>query len=116
MADAAELTRFAVFAGLPNDQLEWFLSQAQELAFKPDDVYIHQGDPADAMYVLLEGQLQGRGEIAGEVVVVSSEPGDVTGVLPFSRMKQFPLTGKAIANSRALRFPAARFPELVQKV
>src|SRR5437660_7296650 len=116
MADAAELTRFAVFAGLPNDQLEWFLSQAQELAFKPDDVYIHQGDPADAMLVILEGQLQARGEIAGEVLMVSSKPGDITGVLPFSRMKQYPLTGKAITSSRVLRFPASAFPELVHRM
>jgi len=31
-------------------------------------------------------------------------------------MKQIPITGKAITNSRLLRFPAARFPELVQRM
>ena len=42
--------------------------------------------------------------------------GDVTGILPFSRMKQFTVTGRAETDSRALRFPAALFPELVQKM
>src|SRR5208282_430188 len=43
-------------------------------------------------------------------------PGEVTGTLPFSRMKQFTVSGRAIADSRALRFPASLFPELVQKM
>jgi signal transduction histidine kinase len=116
MANAAELARLTIFSGLPNDQLDWFLSQAQELALKADDHYVHQGDPAEAMFVVLEGQLLARGEIGGEVIMVSSKAGDVTGVLPFSRMKQFPLTGKAITGSRLLRFPASSFPDLVQKM
>jgi len=48
--------------------------------------------------------------------MVSSKPGDITGVLPFSRMTQFPLTAKAVTSGRVLRFPAARFPDLVQKM
>jgi signal transduction histidine kinase len=116
MVTATELRRVPVFADLPNDQLSWFISQSQELALKADDVYIHQGDPADAMYVILEGQLQARGELAGDVVTLYTKAGDVTGVLPYSRMKQFPLTGRAITGGRVLRFPATLFPELVQKM
>ena len=116
MADKSELLRVPAFANLPDDQIAWFLTQSEELLLKPDDVYIHQGDSADAMFVILEGQLQGRGELGGETVVFSTKAGDVTGVLPFSRMKQFPLTGRALTNSRVLRFPASLFPELVQKM
>jgi signal transduction histidine kinase len=116
MANAAELTRFPVFQGLPEDQVNWFLSQAEEISLKPEEIYLHAGDPADAMFVVLDGQLQGRGEIGGEIIIVSTKPGEVTGVLPYSRMKQFPLTGKAITGSRVLRFPAARFPQLIRKM
>ena len=91
-------------------------AQSQELALKPDEVYVHQGDPADAMFVVLDGQLQIRGELSGGLVTFVSKPGDVTGVLPFSRMKQFPLTGRALTNSRVLRFPTSLFPDLVQKL
>jgi signal transduction histidine kinase len=104
------------FADLPDDQLDWFLSRAQELHLKAGDVYARQGDPADTMFVILEGHLQGRGELGGETFVFDLEPGDVTGVLPFSRMKQFTVSGRAITDSRALRFPASLFPELVQKM
>src|SRR5205807_7263059 len=40
--------------------------------------------------------------------------GDVTGALPYSRMKQFTVTGRAITDGRVLRFPASLFPELIQ--
>src|SRR5580693_4114025 len=116
MVDKSELRRVQEFADLPDDQLDWFLSQAQELHLKAGDIYSRQGDPADTMFVILEGHLQGRGELNGEVFVFDLEPGDVTGVLPFSRMKQFSVGGRALADSRALRFPAAQFQELVQKM
>jgi len=116
MVDAAELLRLSVFANLPEDQIVWFISQSQELALKPDEIYVHEGDPADAMFVVLDGQLQIKGEFAGGLVTFVAQAGDVTGVLPFSRMKQFPLTGRALTSSRVLRFPAAQFSALVQKM
>jgi signal transduction histidine kinase len=116
MMEASEILRVPAFADLPDEQIAWFISQSQELNLKPDDVFVHQGDPADAMFVVLEGQLQWRGELSGELVTFVSQPGEITGVLPFSRMKQFPLTARALTTSRALRFPASLFPDLVQKM
>src|SRR5215831_12454564 len=116
MVEASELLRVPVFANLPDDQIDWFVNQAQELTLKPEEVYIHQGDPADAMFVILDGQLQIRAEVGGALATFVSKPGDVTGVLPFSRMKQFPITGRALTNARVLRFPASLFPALVQKM
>ena len=78
MVEASELLRLPVFAGLPDDQIAWFISQSQELALKPDEVYVHQGDPAEAMFVILDGQLQVRGELPGGLVTFSSKAGDVT--------------------------------------
>ena len=116
MVDKSELRRVTEFADLPDDQLDWFLSQAQELRLKAGETYSRQGDPADAMFVILEGHLQGRGELNGDIIVFDLEPGDVTGVLPFSRMKQFTVGQRAVTDSRALRFPTSLFPDLVQKM
>src|SRR5271166_2752917 len=116
MIEKSELLRFAAFADLPDDQIAWFISQSQELHFKAGEAYLRQGDPADAMFVVLEGQVEARGEVGGEAVVFYTKPGDVGGVLPFSRMKQFSVTGRAITDCRILRFPAAAFPDLVQKM
>jgi signal transduction histidine kinase len=116
MVEKSELLRVPVFADLPDDQIAWFISQSQELHLKAGESYSRQGDPADAMFVLLEGQLQGRGELGGETIIFDLKPGDVTGLLPFSRMKQFTVSGRAETDSRALRFPASLFPDLVQKM
>ena len=116
MVEKSELLRVPVFADLPDDQIAWFISQSQEMRLKAGDTYARQGDPADAMFVMLEGQLEGRGEIAGETVTFSLNAGDVTGVLPFSRMKRFTVSGRALTDSRALRFPASLFPDLIQKM
>jgi len=104
------------FADLPDDQITWFLSHGEEVRVPAGDLYVRQGDPADWMFVILEGQVQWRGEFGGETVVISGKGGDVTGVLPFSRMKQFTVTGRAVTDVRILRFPASLFPELVQKM
>jgi signal transduction histidine kinase len=117
MADTLELLRrVPTFEGLPEDQITWFLTQSEELHLKPGDFYTRQGDPADRMSVILVGQVEARGELSGESIVIPLKAGDVTGKLPFSRMKQFPLSGRAITDSFILRFPAAKFPELVQKM
>lgn len=116
MATPSELLRIAAFSGLPEDQIDWFLSHSQEVSLRAGDVYVRQGDPADAMFVILQGEFQWRGEFGGETVMMASKVGDVTGVLPFSRMKQFSVTGRAVTDGRVLRFPAPLFPDLIQKM
>jgi signal transduction histidine kinase len=116
MSETLQLLRkVPAFDGLPEDQLEWFLSRSQELQMKPGETYAHQGAPADAMFVVLEGEVQGRGELAGDTVILPIPAGSVTGTLPFSRMKNFTLGGRAVTEAHLLRFPASLFPELVQK-
>src|SRR3981081_416742 len=116
MIEKSELLRVPAFADLPDDQIAWFLSQSQEIHLTAGETYVRQGDPADAMFVILEGQFQWRGEFGGETIVLPGKPGDVTGVLPFSRMKQFTVSGRAVTDGRVLKFPTSLFSELVQKM
>ena len=116
MTDKSELLHVPVFADLPDDQIAWFLGHSQEVRLAAGDIFARQGDPADWMFVLLEGQFQWRGEFAGETIIFSAAPGGVTGMLPFSRMKQFTVTGRAVTEGRILKFPASLFPELVQRM
>jgi signal transduction histidine kinase len=116
MVTPSELSRFPAFVDLPEDQIAWFLSQSREQHLKAGEIYAKQGDPPDSMFVLLEGEFQWRGEFGGETIVISGKVGDVTGALPFSRMKQFTVTGRSVSGGRILRFPSALFPELIQKM
>jgi signal transduction histidine kinase len=114
MSDKSELRLVPVFADLPDDQLDWFLANSQEIHVNAGDVYIRHGVPADRMFVVLEGQFEWRGELGA--VVDTAKPGDVTGVLPFSRMKLFNQDLRVIAAGRFLEFHSSSFPSLVQKM
>ena len=116
MATPSELLRFPAFADLPDDQIAWFLSQSEEVSLKAGEIYAKQGDPPDIMFVLLQGEFEWRGEFGGETIAIAGKVGDVTGALPFSRMKQFTVTGRALTDGRILRFPASQFPELIHKM
>jgi len=117
MAEVLELLRkVPVFADLPDDQIDWFLGQTQEVRLKSGDAYVRQGDPADSMFVLLEGDFQWRGEFSGESFVRDMSAGEVTGILPFSRMKTYAVSGRVLSDARVLRFPASMFPQLVQRM
>src|SRR6201998_4745874 len=116
MVEKSDLRRVPAFADLPDDQLDWFLSNSQELHAAVGDSHIRQGDPADWMFVILEGQFQWRGDLGSDIVTYPSKAGDVTGILPFSRMKRYSVTFRALTEGRLLKFPASLFPELVQKM
>ena len=103
MVEKSELLKVPAFADLPDDQIAWFISQAQELNLKAGDTAFRPDDPADAMFVILDGQLQARGELGGETVAIPIKPGNVTGVLPFSRRKQFTVGVRALSDARAQR-------------
>ena len=116
MIELSELRHVPAFVDLPDDQLDWFISQAEDIHVKAGETYLRQGDPADAMFVILEGDVQARGELAGETITIQGKAGDITGTLPFSRMTRFTVSGRAVTDAHVLRFPAALFPDLIQRM
>ena len=117
MDDTRELLlQVPSFSDLPGDQIDWFLSQSQELRLPAGETYARQNDPADFMFVLLQGDFQWRGELSGETVVLTISAGEISGILPFSRMKKYSLTGRTLTEARLLKFPAAQFHQLVQRM
>jgi len=113
----ADLRKLIPFADQPQDDLEWFVSQAQERRIEVGGITVAEGAPADTMLVMLEGELRARRENGPQDgPVFTARAGDVTGVLPFSRMKTFGVTGRAVLPIRALAFPTAQFPELFQRM
>ena len=116
MIEKSELLRIPAFEGLPDDQLDWFISQSRRSFSRRETCSCSRALPRTAMIIVLEGQMQMRGALGGEAVSFPLEPGEITGLLPFSRMKVAVLTGRALTDGRILKFPSAKFPELVQKM
>ncbi len=117
----AELRRVEVFSALSDDQLRWFLDRAEERCYEAGDTLSQVGDAADRLMVVLEGSIQGHNRQSGsqsgsqsgaDSIVFLVESGNVAGALPFSRMKTFPATIRAIEATRVLLFHRDHFPAL----
>src|SRR5258708_15871572 len=106
MTETSELTRVPVFAGLPDDQVLWFIDQTTELRLQPNETFMREDEPADAMFVVLEGMLQGKGDIGGDDGGGAVDAGIASGKLPLSPVSKKKLTGEAITPPPALRFPS----------
>ena len=116
MITSSDLRRIPAFSDLPEDQIEWFVNQLEEVSLNAGETFVRQGDPADWMFIFLEGRFQWTGEFGGDTVSLPAQAGEVSGTFPFSRMKRFSVTGRAVTNARLGRFPAALFSELTQRM
>jgi signal transduction histidine kinase len=113
----ADLRKVAPFADQPQADLEWFVAQSEEHRFDVGGVIVKEGAPADTMLVILEGEFRARRESGPQDgPVFTARAGEVTGTLPFSRMKSVGVTVRAVLPTRVLGFPAAQFPELFQRM
>ncbi len=117
MVTIEDLRAIKVFADLPEDQLEWFIGKAEELSAESGEVMFREGEPADHMIVFFEGELQGRVERPGrDIRTYIAGAGDVTGLLPFSRLQTYGGTGRAVGHVRIARIHRSVFPEMLQRM
>jgi len=114
---AAALRSIEIFADLRDDQLQWFVSNAEEHRFATGEVLIQEGDPANALFVLLEGEIRGRRENGGaDSPGFVARSGQVTGLLPFSRLTRFPMTVRAVQPAWLLGLNKDHFDEMLQRI
>jgi signal transduction histidine kinase len=114
---AAALRSIEIFADLRDDQLQWFVSNSEEHRFAAGDILIQEGDPANALFVLLEGEIRGRRENGGaDAPGFVARSGQVTGLLPFSRLTRFPMTVRAVQPAWLLGLKKDRFDEMLQRI
>ena len=114
---ASRLREIAIFADLDDDQINWLRSRFTMIRVEPGDVVSEEGDPADTMYVVLEGTLRARverGTPDGRLYVMT--PGTVTGMLPHSRLTHFPVTVRVDEPALVGCLPAEDFQEMASRV
>jgi signal transduction histidine kinase len=112
-----ELRKIAVFADLPQEDLLWFASKCEERHASPGDIIMREGDSPEYMMIMLKGEIRARAERGpadGPVFTMSS--GEVSGMLPFSRLKVISVTGRAVVPSHYLGFHVNHFQELFQRI
>jgi signal transduction histidine kinase len=116
MIESQDLRGIAVFSDLPEEQLAWLAPLGEDIRAEPGEIIFREGDPADHMYVFFEGEFQGRSERVSDGRLFMARAGDVTGLLPFSRLQTFQGTGRAVTRVRLGRFHKRLFPEMLQRM
>jgi signal transduction histidine kinase len=109
-----ELRPLSIFAGLSDEQLGWFCEHGAKLELAAGDRVIERGQPADFMFVVVHGKLEGYEEIGGQwLLAATTEEGQATGTLPFSRMTHYPRFAVAPEPTEILRVRKSDFPEMI---
>jgi signal transduction histidine kinase len=117
MITTQDLRAIQVFADLPEEQLQWLIEQTEELFAEAGDIMFREGEPARHMYIFLKGELQGRVERrSGDFRIYFAKAGDVTGLLPFSRLQHYAGTGRALGHVHVARVHRDKFPEMLQRL
>lgn len=115
------LRRVGAFSDLPDEQLEWFIDHCEEKFLEAGEYLFRKGDTPDWMSIYLTGEVHGREDamnLDGDVYVFrAGDPAtEISGRLPFSRMTEIGLDGRAIVPTHVLLFPANLFPELLRRM
>ncbi len=112
-----DLQSIQVFEDLDAAALTWLQEYMEELTLATGDPLTQSGDPAEWMYVLFEGQIrfEARQE-NGTLAVFMTETGQVSGMLPHSRMTVFRAASVATMPTRIGRLHKQHFPEMLATI
>jgi signal transduction histidine kinase len=112
-----DLRKIEVFADLPPEHLEWLATQMTTAEFEPGQIFIREDAPARLMTVVFEGALRGERESGGgDGRVYVAHAGEITGLLPYSRLATIPLTIRAMEPSRVGLLDKDQFPEMLHRM
>ena len=112
-----DLRTIDVFADQDAQHLEWLASVAEEHVVSEGDAPFERGAPAVEMFAVIEGGFQ-IFTIQGEkrTLFGTIRPGEISGLLPYSRMERFAGEGVAIADGRYATVHKDHFAEMLNRM
>ena len=102
--------------GAPAHELEWLAAHGELRSFGPGAVTARRGQPMDSVWIIFSGQIafySDRG--LGPRKVLDWRGGDISGMLPYSRMTSPPGEGRVIEAAEALSIHRDHFPEMIRE-
>ncbi|MGB6194393.1 MAG: ATP-binding protein [Terracidiphilus sp.] len=113
---AAAVDRIGPLHGLPLEDRLWLARHGEEVVAEAGSVLFEDGAPADRMMLILKGEIHVRRQHSGPVALFIGRTGQMTGLLPFSRMKSYGGQGFAVSHVWALLIHKSLFPEMLQAI
>ncbi len=102
--------------GLADAEYLWLIQHSWEFSAPAGTRLFSDGDPATHMTILLAGEVQVRRQHAARGSLFIGRSGQITGVLPFSRMKTAGGSGYVSEAVWALQISRDRFPEMLAAI
>jgi signal transduction histidine kinase len=102
--------------GLTEAEYLWLVQHSWEFSAPAGTRLFNDGDPATHMTILLAGEVQVRRQHAARGSLFIGRSGQITGVLPYSRMKTAGGSGYVSEAAWALQVPRDLFPEMLAAI
>ena len=114
---AAALDRVGPLHGLSYEERLWLARHGEEVIAEPGSVLFEEGAPADTMLLILKGEIHvRRQQNNGPMSLFIGRTGQMTGLLPYSRMKSYGGQGFAISPVWAFLIHNSVFPEMLKVI
>jgi signal transduction histidine kinase len=109
----ARLAAHRTVGKAPAAELQWLIAHGTYEHYEPGSLVAKKGEPVEALYILLAGQVSHYTDQGGSWrKVLDWHAGDVTGQLPYSRMTIAPGNSVVEAASDALRVGQEHLPAI----
>jgi signal transduction histidine kinase len=113
---AGDLRKIVVFHDLSEDQMSWLVKHLEVLRFEPGAILAREGEPIAHMMVVLEGEIQIERADNFGTQTITAAAGEVSGLLPYSRLTKYSGTSRAVLPTRLARLHKDHFPEMLQRI
>ncbi|SDJ85803.1 His Kinase A (phospho-acceptor) domain-containing protein [Catalinimonas alkaloidigena] len=108
------LTQIEAFRDVPAAQLEWLIARSRQHDLRAGDYLFREGEPVVNTQIILSGLIRFIFPLRGlsqEFTLL--EPGEITGYLPYSRIKNAQASGLVLQDASVLSFSRDHLQELV---
>ena len=109
------LRRVSALHGLCDSEFEWLATHSEEVSYPAGALIFREGDPATKLWFLLSGEVHVRRQQGGLPLFIG-RAGQITGVLPFSRMKTHGGQGFASTDVWGLQLDREMFPAMLAAI
>jgi len=101
---------------LPRSELEWLVEHGELEIFQPGQVIAPKGKRIEKLWIIVSGHVAVRVDRGvGPRRVIEWHPGDLSGMLPYSRMKGPPGHNYAEQRAELLMIHEDLFPEMINR-
>jgi signal transduction histidine kinase len=113
---AEALERVTPLQGLSFEDRLWLARNGEERFAQPGDIMFEEGTLADRMILILKGEIHVQRTRGGSIALYIGRTGQMTGLLPFSRMKASGAQGVAISPVWTLLIHKSLFPAMLEAI